>query len=134
MRLFDLYTHQESAITNRTNLALVAQSFLVVGFVGAISNGMLQLALASLGLVVTILTLYVGGRELQFFLMVRKKLEKEEPIFGVIDKELSATRYLHLNFLGRASYVLCYYLPLLFGIFWLFCVCYAVWGILHPKI
>lgn len=123
MELFDLYSHQESAITNRTNLMLVAQSFLVVGYVEAISNFALQLALAILGFLVTTLSLYVGGRELKFFYLLRDKLKEQESIFEEIDAKLSITP--SLNFLGRASKVLCYHLQIIFLLFWIFCFFYS---------
>lgn len=124
LKLYELYIHQEASITNRTNLMLVAQSFLVVGFVEAIQKWPLQLALAVLGFLVTILTIYVGGRELEFFKMVRSRLKKEANIFTEIDDKLNKIWY--LKFLGRASLVLCYYLQILFGIFWIFCLLWVI--------
>ncbi len=110
---------------------LVAQSFLVIGFVQANFIWVLQLALATLGIIVTIFTLYVGVREKDFFFMVREELTKlekdlplEDTIFRRIDNKLDKKK--HLNVLGRGSEVLCIYLQACFGAFWLFCVVYSL--------
>ena len=127
-KYFNVYSHQEASITDRTNLMLVAQSFLVVGFIEASSNWLLQLALSILGIVVTLFTIYVGMREKCFFMMVRNELKKmeenlvkDEQIFNRVDEELDKKWWVKLFFKWRASSVLCYHLQICFGIFWILC-------------
>lgn len=119
---------------------LVAQSFLVVGFIEASPNRLLQLALSILGIVVTLFTIYVGAREKSFFHMVRNKLkemEKDLPedqqIFNQIDTELDKKWFVKLFFKAKASTVLCYHLQICFGIFWVPWFFYIIWEFLKCK-
>ena len=130
-KFFSFYSHQEDAMTTRTNLMLVAQAFIVVGFVEATSNRFLRSSLAILGIVVTIFTIYIGMREKEFLLMLRgelkkieKKLPEDEQVFGLIDKKLVKKWWVKLFFKARASTILCYPLWISFLIFWVLCLCF----------
>ena len=116
-----IWRHRETAVAsfqNFTNVFLISESILlvVVGqmFGKATTGGALQIPLISLGIFLTLLWIYVQGKQKFVINQLQKICQKHIPEYNV-------TKGSQARAIWRFSstWLLAYLLPLVFGIIWL---------------